>query len=954
MKKTLLQMIFVLFVLTVHAQTVLYVTPDGNGTKDGSDWDNALSGAELQYAINSLESDDSQNMVFVAEGVYFPTQTISGNTHVDSTRYYSYTMKKGVAVFGGFRGVAGETIDSRIKEDIDMNGKIEPWEFKNKTVFSGEFQEDTDSTNNSIHIVQFVDCDSLTSILDGVTVTGGYSDVVEDSTYFDAKYVYASGICVKKGSVQNCHVTNCSATVLPDGTSDNLGVNGVAIMAYSAIVDGCKIDSCNGYVNRNWGYVLGGGVSTMESVLKNTTIDKCHSNTLSGSGSSPISKINGYGGGIYANKSYIDNCIITSCTNIIKHYGGYDYPYGGGAYIRSSRFVNSIVQNCYVESNHDIALGGGVYIGNYSTDNFEDAAMINCVISNNTCQGKSMANGGGVYHIIYGTGWVEMPIMNSTITNNHLRNSYGTSSDLYGSGIDCSKGYWHSQDPSAATLINNLVWGNVIGSSSKTGQVFAHAGSTLNYNAVEGTILSGTGNINLSAANEDVTGPFFKEPATFFGCGDNVTENQDILNADWGIKSGSACANKGIPDTTGLGIPAYAVYGNIRIYDDVIDIGAAEFAIYSVVYNLDGGANSSVNPPSYTIDSADITLHDAVKEGYLFEGWFIDAGFTTQITQIDHGSVGDMEFWAKWKTKTYSVTYNLDEGTNHGSNPSTYTIETPDINLAAPAKTGYTFSGWFSDAGLTESVTSIQQGSTGDIELWAKWEPEVYSITYHLDGSTNHGSNPSTYTIETPDINLAAPVKTGYTFSGWFSDAGLTESVTSILQGSTGDTELWTMWEPEVYSITYHLEGGTNNASNPDSYTIESPDINLVAPTRDGYTFTAWYTDAGNSTEATSIEQGSTGDKEFWAAWESITANTNPLTDQLSVYPNPCSGRLFFRIPHDVQISSVELRTITGRLVSVLELDDVSSIDLTGKTPGLYLLRFTTESQIFVQKLIVQ
>ena len=70
----------------------------------------------------------------------------------------------------------------------------------------------------------------------------------------------------------------------------------------------------------------------------------------------------------------------------------------------------------------------------------------------------------------------------------------------------------------------------------------------------------------------------------------------------------------------------------------------------------------------------------------------------------------------------YDITYNLDDGTNDTGNPATYTIETATITLIAPTKSGYTFGGWYNNAGFSGSaVTEITLGSTGDIELWAKW-----------------------------------------------------------------------------------------------------------------------------------------------------------------------------------------------------------------------------------------
>ena len=56
------------------------------------------------------------------------------------------------------------------------------------------------------------------------------------------------------------------------------------------------------------------------------------------------------------------------------------------------------------------------------------------------------------------------------------------------------------------------------------------------------------------------------------------------------------------------------------------------------------------------------------------------------------------------------------------------------------------------------------------------------------------------------------------------------------------------------------MNGGTNDPSNPATYTVESPLITLADPTRAGYNFTGW-------TPTDNIPAGSTGNKTFTATW---------------------------------------------------------------------------------------
>ena len=84
------------------------------------------------------------------------------------------------------------------------------------------------------------------------------------------------------------------------------------------------------------------------------------------------------------------------------------------------------------------------------------------------------------------------------------------------------------------------------------------------------------------------------------------------------------------------------------------------------------------------------------------------------------------------------------------------------------------------------------------------------------------------------------------------------EPITELVADTIGDKDLYARWELITYSITYHLDGGVNNASNPDKYAINLP-LTLAAPTKEGHIFLGWYETADFSGEAvTKIVAGTT------------------------------------------------------------------------------------------------
>ncbi len=283
-------------------------------------------------------------------------------------------------------------------------------------------------------------------------------------------------------------------------------------------------------------------------------------------------------------------------------------------------------------------------------------------------------------------------------------------------------------------------------------------------------------------------------------------------------------------------------------------------SVYNVTYENTKGAENS-NLSSYTIETDTITLSALTKDGYTFDGWY---NGETKITEIPKGSIGNLTLTAKWDTVGYQISYNnLFNAEN--SNPSSYDVEDEPLALGSPTREGYAFLGWYTEASFENKITEIAVGTIGNIELYAKWEPVSYTITYENTKGAANG-NPASFTIESETITLVDLTKDGYTFDGWFN--GQTQ-VTEIAQGTVGNITLTAKWSVIGYEITYHnTEGATN--SNPDTYDVEDEPLTLADAQKLGYIFKGWYTDSAFENAISEIAIGTIGNIDLYAKWEII------------------------------------------------------------------------------------
>jgi uncharacterized repeat protein (TIGR02543 family) len=294
--------------------------------------------------------------------------------------------------------------------------------------------------------------------------------------------------------------------------------------------------------------------------------------------------------------------------------------------------------------------------------------------------------------------------------------------------------------------------------------------------------------------------------------------------------------------------------------------------VYTITYHLNGGVQNPDNPDTYTIETPTITFATPTKPGGIFMGWFTDAEFISQMTQVPQGSIGNLVLYAKWVNAEYVITYHLGGGTNSPLNPATYFYDDPDIPLHGATRLGYIFSGWFDNPEFSGApVTLIPYNSIGDRDYYARWTPITYTITWHPNGGSDPG-NVAAYTIE-DTIPFSPSSRAGYAFTGWFDNSQLMGGPDpGISPGMYGNRDYYAGWNIIVYQITYHLNGGQNAHTNPAQYTIVDSTIIFADPARRGYTFAGWYDSAGfTGAPVTTIPAGSIGDRALYAKWEIIT-----------------------------------------------------------------------------------
>ncbi|WP_428661262.1 choice-of-anchor Q domain-containing protein [Runella sp.] len=139
--------------------TVYHVKTDGNDTNAGTSWS-----APFKTLQNALATATAGDQIWVAKGTYYPDE---GPGTTNNSRFFSFIMREGVKIYGGFPTTGTPTMNER------------DWK-AHETILSGDIDQNDQPNfvnydNNSYHVIYNGYYYRLTSaaLLDGFTVEGG-------------------------------------------------------------------------------------------------------------------------------------------------------------------------------------------------------------------------------------------------------------------------------------------------------------------------------------------------------------------------------------------------------------------------------------------------------------------------------------------------------------------------------------------------------------------------------------------------------------------------------------------------------------------------------------------------------------------------------------------------------------------------------------------------------------
>lgn len=226
-----------------------------------------------------------------------------------------------------------------------------------------------------------------------------------------------------------------------------------------------------------------------------------------------------------------------------------------------------------------------------------------------------------------------------------------------------------------------------------------------------------------------------------------------------------------------------------------------------------GDSQEGAKSTAVVTNGDSVTLVANTKPNYKFMGWYSDRECTTTnlvsteqqlvLTNVD----ANCEYYALFKLQSFSVKAVVDDdsvGTVKFTapevvGPSAVVTVSVDYDgsatfVAEPAE-GYDFDGWYNDSSVTpvsNKATYVYENIKDSFTLHARFKLKEFEVkasavlngaVSNACGTVQAGDTTAASTVSTvakwgESVALTATPKSGYSFSGWYTDLGCTQPYT--------------------------------------------------------------------------------------------------------------------------------------------------------------------------------
>ena len=284
-------------------------------------------------------------------------------------------------------------------------------------------------------------------------------------------------------------------------------------------------------------------------------------------------------------------------------------------------------------------------------------------------------------------------------------------------------------------------------------------------------------------------------------------------------------------------------------------IWKVSFGNFSRSYGFESGMTEPCQQ-SFSVD-----VQSLIDDGYVTGG--VSYPVTVEFVPGEYRNIMGQNVWMSAGQQT---TYNIGN----------FLIETVSELPDPPTKTGYTFTGWYTDPECNNKYT--EDKVIGNITLYAGFRANTYTIVFNANTGSGTMSNQSMTYDTAANLTANTFTKDKHTFKGWATTAGGAveytdgQSVKNLTATDGATINLYAVWELNSYTVSFVVDGETTSTINVN---IDASATLPEEASKEGYNFVGWFYEDG--TQYTN--QAITADTVLTAKFEIIKCTVTFIVD---------------------------------------------------------------------------
>lgn len=298
-----------------------------------------------------------------------------------------------------------------------------------------------------------------------------------------------------------------------------------------------------------------------------------------------------------------------------------------------------------------------------------------------------------------------------------------------------------------------------------------------------------------------------------------------------------------VPELTKAGSTflGWAVEGTTDIIDVPSEIPYDDLTLVAQwISKIDITIHPNNGEPDYTLTVTPNEPFEALEvpvlDGNRFLGWTTKEDLT-EITGLPATYPTEAEdYYAVFETRVYKVSYYVLDAETDAFKlvckvANSYGDEISSVPTVYTVPAGYELSAAYTDISFKNAFVEGTTMPANDVNLYYTLKAKVYDATFNANGGA-FADGSATKVVPTAyeaDITApAAPVRDGYTFTGWTPAVGMMDTEGKLFTAT---------WDADTYTVEYYKDGVLYEAFEVDYE--DSLDV-PADPEKEGYEFIGW------------------------------------------------------------------------------------------------------------------